>query len=49
MLRSAFGFDHLLTGRIARILGGLGQFLHAGLGIVEGDDRFARLEGRQLY
>ena len=37
-----FGLD---AGRIACVFGGLGQLLHAGLGIIEGDNRFACLEG----
>jgi hypothetical protein len=45
-MRCCFRCGSLLdTGRIARVFGGLGQLLHAGLGIIEGDNRFACLEG----
>ncbi len=45
--RPRFGFSGSLldAGRIARVSGCLGQLLHAGLGIIEGDNRFACLEG----
>ena len=42
---AVFSASLLDAGRIARVFGGLGQLLHAGLGIIEGDNRFACLEG----
>ena len=45
--RPRFGFSGSLldAGRVARIASGLDQLMHTGLGIIEGDNRFAWFEG----